>query len=384
MSLTITRSIVAIVAACSCLIFFSVSPALASHSININTASASTLETLTGIGAVKAQAIVDYRSTNGDFNSIIEIQNVSGIGAATYDSIKDHITVSGGGSSNNDEVEQDTGSESEGTQSSSSSSDREPREPVKGITILAPKVGYVNQPITFDVEPTAGTKDRLVRYQWSFGDASMSDSKSPVHSYEHAGRYVVMVTSRYLKEEKTARHEIEIKTPEIKIERDLSGSVSVTNLGGEEIDIGGMKLSAENSFVFPKPTILLPGATLTVSSSKSKLGASSALAFLDQSGDVVASEMPVVTPQEVTPTPSTGRVMRKVSVAPEPTTSVLPVAEASEEETASSTIGGSQVAAVSNSSPINWPVPEEKLPYLGLLVVLSAALVSIYFGQAKR
>ena len=61
--------------------------------ININTASKKDLERLPGIGAVKAQAIIDYREANGPFTSIEQIQNVTGIGPATYEKIKDLITV---------------------------------------------------------------------------------------------------------------------------------------------------------------------------------------------------------------------------------------------------------------------------------------------------
>lgn len=61
--------------------------------ININAASAIELELLPGIGPTKAAAIVSYRKENGPFKSISEIQNVSGIGPATYAQIKDQITV---------------------------------------------------------------------------------------------------------------------------------------------------------------------------------------------------------------------------------------------------------------------------------------------------
>jgi len=61
--------------------------------VNINTASAEELDTLPGIGPTTAQNIIAYRDENGPFGSIEDIVNVSGIGAATYDGIKDLITV---------------------------------------------------------------------------------------------------------------------------------------------------------------------------------------------------------------------------------------------------------------------------------------------------
>lgn len=61
--------------------------------VNINTANEAELQTLSGIGASTAKKIVDYRNQNGDFNTVEEIMNVSGIGQSKFDSIKDDITV---------------------------------------------------------------------------------------------------------------------------------------------------------------------------------------------------------------------------------------------------------------------------------------------------
>jgi len=61
--------------------------------ININTADLAALDTLPGIGPAIAQRIIDYRTSNGPFDVIESIMNVSGITQATFDDIKDLITV---------------------------------------------------------------------------------------------------------------------------------------------------------------------------------------------------------------------------------------------------------------------------------------------------
>lgn len=63
--------------------------------ININTASQDELETLSGIGPVIANAIIQFRLENGPFKTIEDIQSVSGIGPVTFDKIKSRITVGG-------------------------------------------------------------------------------------------------------------------------------------------------------------------------------------------------------------------------------------------------------------------------------------------------
>jgi competence protein ComEA len=61
--------------------------------ININTADAETLQTLKDIGPVTAHKIIDHRNKNGPFKKKEDIKNVDGIGAKTYENLKDHIRV---------------------------------------------------------------------------------------------------------------------------------------------------------------------------------------------------------------------------------------------------------------------------------------------------
>ncbi len=62
--------------------------------IDINRAEPWLLETLPGIGEVRAQAIVGYRIEHGPFRRIEDLLKVSGIGPATFDRIREYITVS--------------------------------------------------------------------------------------------------------------------------------------------------------------------------------------------------------------------------------------------------------------------------------------------------
>lgn len=61
--------------------------------INLNTATLAELDSLPHIGPTIAQRIIDYRTAHGPFTSIQQVMNVEGIGPATYQQIKDFITV---------------------------------------------------------------------------------------------------------------------------------------------------------------------------------------------------------------------------------------------------------------------------------------------------
>lgn len=73
--------------------FTSYSSGGSSGKININTADASELQKLTGIGPGKAKSIIDYRNKNGPFKSVDDLLNVSGIGEKTLEKIRDEIVV---------------------------------------------------------------------------------------------------------------------------------------------------------------------------------------------------------------------------------------------------------------------------------------------------
>lgn len=61
--------------------------------ININKATQTELETLTGIGPSTAIKIINFRKENGKFKSIEDIKNVPGIGESKFQAIKENICV---------------------------------------------------------------------------------------------------------------------------------------------------------------------------------------------------------------------------------------------------------------------------------------------------
>lgn len=68
-------------------------PPAAGEPVNINQATAEELATLPGIGPVTAAAIVEYRDSNGGFDSVEQLAEVDGIGPATLDKLAGKVAV---------------------------------------------------------------------------------------------------------------------------------------------------------------------------------------------------------------------------------------------------------------------------------------------------
>ena len=66
--------------------------------VDLNRATLEQLDALPGIGPAKARAIIAYRETNGPFRKAEDLLNVSGIGAATFEKLRELVYVSAGGS----------------------------------------------------------------------------------------------------------------------------------------------------------------------------------------------------------------------------------------------------------------------------------------------
>lgn len=64
-----------------------------SYPLNLNTCTAEELMTISGIGEVKASAIIEYRDYLGGYTSVEQIKNIKGIGDKIYEKISPYLTV---------------------------------------------------------------------------------------------------------------------------------------------------------------------------------------------------------------------------------------------------------------------------------------------------
>ena len=64
-----------------------------SDKVNLNTATETELQTISGIGHKRASDIIAYRESSGRFKSVDDLKKVSGIGDKTLEKLKEYVTV---------------------------------------------------------------------------------------------------------------------------------------------------------------------------------------------------------------------------------------------------------------------------------------------------
>lgn len=281
--------------------------------ININTANATDLDSLHGVGPAKASDIISYRNTNGYFLKTVDIQKVSGIGPATFENIKLCITV---GSETATETKNETNKQEtneEANQSdintatiSKQSSDkyesviRGPLSDDFSLSIKAPTTVYVNQRFVLDAIPK-NVSDRYTKkldYIWSFGDGQAGYKQYMSHTYKYPGTYVVVLKAKYRRSEQIARHTITVLPVNFSITRNTAGDIQVNNDAKYEINLTGYQVIGVESVKMPENTILLPGSTITVPQSKLALSGGGLVRLVDEQGQTVASTLSTNVPQQ--------------------------------------------------------------------------------------
>lgn len=277
-------------------------------------------------------------------------------------------------------------------QGSSESIQMELADKTLELTLTAPTLGYVNQPVAFSVE-SDGLTDGLLHslgYRWNFGDLSIGSGESVVHQYAYPGTYVVMLTGAYARHEATVRHEITILPVAFSLTRNQAGDLQINNDSKYEIDLSGYAVRGKKTILFPEGTILLPKNTLTIP--KQRLGDTAVMTLFDQAQTIVASTMPTnARLTNVSPRP----VVAMAQPSPPPAASRAPAAQqtdfsfASEETEVEPVMAPAVVQSVedTNVATVNQaatPVSSQQLPLLGLLGVLSIGVLGLLAGRVRE
>ncbi|KKW35762.1 hypothetical protein A2852_00500 [Candidatus Adlerbacteria bacterium RIFCSPHIGHO2_01_FULL_54_23] len=242
------------------LLLFAV-PLYADQAVNINTADKAVLMTLTGIGEVKAQAIIDYRNANGPFSKIEDIMNVSGIGTATFNNIKDHITVESISVPNTTEPQvQETQPPLQIQPEQGGGAAPTPRLAVRitgeNRSIVGAGSFWGGEAYGIDDEPLG----QGIRYLWNFGDGATVEGRRVFHAYAYPGKYAVLLTVAQGYSSASNLIAVEAVLGNIIFAAEGDGSLTVYNKSDQNINIGLWSLvQGAEAFVIPENTFVLAG-----------------------------------------------------------------------------------------------------------------------------
>ncbi len=273
--------------------------------ININTADKAALETLSGIGPSKAQAIITYRTQNGPFAKIEDIMNVSGIGTATFNNIKNYITVGGSGStaqtSTSSTQTQPAQTTTSGTQAQSQNQAAGAGPPA--LTVLVEVDGRVTAGAGSYFSAVAyGTQGEPILYNtrfiWNFGDGVVAEGARVFHVYAYPGRYAVSVTGSYNFSVGIDRVVVEAVGAAVSLEAPGDGSLLIRNKSSKEINIGLWSfVDGGKSYVIPEDTIILAGEGVRFAPAVTGLGGGpSAMLLYPNSMPAAAAEVSADSP----------------------------------------------------------------------------------------
>lgn len=257
--------------------------------ININTADATLLDTLPGIGPSKAAAIITYRNEHGPFVKIEDIQNVSGIGPSTYADIKSLITVG--------ETALPESSSPVATTTTITNSGGAPPEyiPIPTLRIITSGDRTVSSgadtAFTAVVYDSRGNKRDDALILWSFGDGMQRTGASVYHSYYHSGEYIVVVHVS-TPDDGVALVEsiVTVKDASVKIVSISARGISLANNSSRELDLSLWRLSAGGKeFKIPVGTQILASRTILFPSQIIQLPIAGSASLLYPSGEVAAT-----------------------------------------------------------------------------------------------
>jgi competence protein ComEA len=250
------------------LIFFLIFPSFAHAAlININTADATLLDTLPGIGPTKAAAIIDYRTTHGPFATVADIQNVSGIGPSTYADIAPLITVGSSSSSSSSTASSTTSTASSSPPVESSGGTPEylviPQLHIRGVEDRIVSVG-ADTAFSARVYDDKSTRRTDVSVVWNFGDGTRRPGTSVFHAYYASGEYVVIVRAT-TPDGAEGETEVVVRAQDasVRISKVSPQGITLLNSDTRPLDLSGWRLSAgEREYRLPEDTFILGGKTI--------------------------------------------------------------------------------------------------------------------------
>lgn len=130
------------------------------------------------------------------------------------------------------------------------------------ITAGRDRLAMVGNPLKFRVE--ANMYDKRALYYWTFGDGSQGQGKDVEHVFEYPGDYIVVVNGWSEEGESVSRAKVHVVGATFRLEEANEKYIKIKNDSKDEVNLFGWKIVyRNNTFIFPKDSIILPGMTGT-------------------------------------------------------------------------------------------------------------------------
>ncbi|MEM9336987.1 MAG: lamin tail domain-containing protein [Patescibacteria group bacterium] len=268
------------------------------------------------------------------------------------------------------------------------------------LEIVAPELVYVNQPVSFSVEPSGIGEVAMdsLRYQWNFGDTYEEEGNEVQHTYRYPGTYVVSVRGEFSYHEQTARREITVLPVSFSLTRNQAGDVQINNDAPYEIDLSGFTIKGTKSVTLPERSFLLPNGTITIDKDRLEDRRHSMVMLYDQADVVVASTYSgirealassqplktLVVEETLSPTPLP---LAQALVPTAPTDSFsfnnqekIPSKEPQDDVANSADfddVALVSAATATDSLPLEWP-------YMALIGLLTISILGLFAGKHRN
>jgi competence ComEA-like helix-hairpin-helix protein len=361
------------------LAFFSPAFAIAAELININTADATLLDTLPGIGPTYAGRIIDYRTAHGPFVSTEDIQNVSGIGPSTYANIAPLITV--GEAASQPSATAVASSTPAAVTASGRATEGAPPAALS-LRIDGDENAVLGVPLRLTARATnKGVIDSSAQILWSFGDGSSAAGSTAEKLYRYAGTYLIVVTATDGAVAARGELTVTVKPAYVRLLAIPGEGIRVMNESSERLDLSGWQILAErSSFRIPVGMTVLPNESALLPYAITHLPMSSDIALAFPDGVIAARSAPTA---PVQPSLATARYEQVQTVESVATTNISGTAY--EETAVRAPTAPTELAAV--GAALSAPAPEEDsrlstlfrspwtLSFIGLMALAGGAFI---------
>ncbi len=232
--------------------------------ININTANATLLDTLPGVGPATAASII----ANRPYTSIEDISRADGIGdpgSSSYEKIKDLITV--GDAAPVASSTPDTASSTPTTTNTGGGGGTTYVPPPSALIVNAgPDVtALLEVPLRFSaqVKTKSGTAYPSARVFWSFGDGSSMEGTAVEKTYRYAGTYVVTAMATDGSVTDSDDLVVRVVSAQVHIIVIAGLGITIANDSNKRLDLSDWRISVDfSSFRIPPGTMILPESSV--------------------------------------------------------------------------------------------------------------------------